>query len=184
MFFMNYDVRFRSTEQGPKGITRQWAASLACSIAGLTGRETAAYLGVAPRTPGRTLDTLYDQLCIRRPQREGTGPHALRALSLLARLGVVELGQPTALTDGHNANILQFAEELLQGNSASEIGKKYDLTERAVRAQMIYWRNKAGFDTNNAYILHLLAAGAIGEITYKPRLVEELPALSLEPPNR
>ncbi len=154
-----------------------------CGAIGLTQDETAAYLGISPYTVHAHMSEVYREVGVQTPVRLGAGHnHALHAFSRLAQQGVIELGSRAELAYGPPSNtVIKYAEGHLQGMSVEKISDIHGVTKDSVRGRMRYRAKKEGCKTIEAYVLRLLAAKAIGEINYRPELMQELPTLTTAP---
>lgn len=180
--FLHYDVPFPA-KKGDARLTRQRGATLACEASGLglSHKQTAAYLGIESPSVKTHATSLRQQLGINTAGGYDPSYYPSRSLVRLAQLRVVELARPAKLSVEPPPIIFEFVNGLLQGKSRQQVGAPHGLSGDNVKERVRYWREKAEFETTDAYAMHLLAAGKVGEITHHPALMKELPALTTSP---
>ncbi|HSX07428.1 MAG TPA: hypothetical protein VLG11_00890 [Candidatus Saccharimonadales bacterium] len=182
-FFMHYDVPFYSEHSNvPRELAPSEAASLACRIVGLSNGEAGAYLGVPGERIKRELGNLNKRLGIESVGHDTGGYRPLQALGQLAQRGVIELGEMAGQAWEPKPLVYKLVEGFFAGKDLAGAGKEYGLTGMAVSGRIQYCLRKTHLEHPIAYALHLMAAGVVGDINFKPRLMDELPSLSLVPP--
>ncbi|HSX07620.1 MAG TPA: hypothetical protein VLG11_01880 [Candidatus Saccharimonadales bacterium] len=171
VFVFNYEASVDPQSASPQYLAPPRVAALACAFVGLTAQQSGDYQGISKNTVKASLTTAYGQLGIKKARSGSRSPQSAHALSRVCELGILELGKPATLTNKLDHSTYATVKWLLRGSSFTEIAVTARKSPYVLKTEFYDARDKEGFDTTMGYLLHLVGAQVVGDITYKPELV-------------
>lgn len=177
VIFFNHDISGLSQQEQLRIPTPTQTAVLACVITGMTREQTNKYLGLS-RSAARThLSAAYSRLYVTATTVDRKFA-ATKAMVRLCQRKILELGR--AATVHHEASLpsINLMYELMEDRiNPAHINPTSHPPSYPLQRAFTDDREQAGFETDTAYALHLVASQQIKIMPFAPERMQGFPAL-------